>query len=170
MTKNAHLSSIITYYYHKPIQDRVVVFGIQREPGLIMSSIASDSVVPRSNIFLTTKLQNAWHHHVPEGIDTSLKDLGFDYVALYLIHESNFSSIRACSISISFRIESNFSSIRACSISTSLRISCRSSFFNCSSRDDDGPSPPASPSRASALSLDSARDAVKAVRRGDKGL
>ena len=45
-----------------------------------------DSGVPREDIFLTTKLQNTWHHRVPEGIDTSLKDLGFDYVDLYLIH------------------------------------------------------------------------------------
>ncbi|KAG8742947.1 hypothetical protein FRC10_000735 [Ceratobasidium sp. 414] len=45
-----------------------------------------DSGVPREEIFLTTKL--AWKHHgsVAEALDLSLKDLGVDYVDLYLIH------------------------------------------------------------------------------------
>lgn len=45
-----------------------------------------DSGVPRSEIWVTTKLDNTWHHVVPEGIDSSLKSLGLDYVDLYLIH------------------------------------------------------------------------------------
>lgn len=44
------------------------------------------SGVPRSEIFLTTKLDNTWHHVVNEGIESSLKDLGTDYVDLYLMH------------------------------------------------------------------------------------
>ena len=44
-----------------------------------------DSGVPRKEIWLTTKLDNTWHHRVTEGIDTSLKDLGTDYVDLYLM-------------------------------------------------------------------------------------
>jgi glycerol 2-dehydrogenase (NADP+) len=35
---------------------------------------------------LTTKLDNTWHHRVTEGIDSSLKSLGTDYVDLYLMH------------------------------------------------------------------------------------
>lgn len=45
-----------------------------------------DSGVPRSEIWITTKLDNTWHHCVTEGIDSSLKDLGVDYVDLYLVH------------------------------------------------------------------------------------
>ena len=45
-----------------------------------------DSGVPRGDIFLTTKLDNPWHKRVTEGIDSSLKDLGTDYVDLYLMH------------------------------------------------------------------------------------
>jgi glycerol 2-dehydrogenase (NADP+) len=44
------------------------------------------SGVPRSEIFLTTKLDNPWHKRVQEGIDASLKSLGADYVDLYLMH------------------------------------------------------------------------------------
>ena len=44
-----------------------------------------DSGVPRSEIWLTTKLDNTWHKRVQEGIDSSLKSLGTDYVDLYLM-------------------------------------------------------------------------------------
>ncbi len=44
-----------------------------------------DSGVPREEIWVTTKLDNTWHHVVSEGIDSSLKSLGMDYVDLYLI-------------------------------------------------------------------------------------
>jgi len=45
-----------------------------------------DSGVPRSEIWITTKLDNTWHHRVEEGITSSLKSLDIDYVDLYLIH------------------------------------------------------------------------------------
>ena len=44
-----------------------------------------DSGIPRKDIWVTTKLDNTWHHRVQEAIDQSLKDLGTDYVDLYLI-------------------------------------------------------------------------------------
>ncbi|KAI1090965.1 Aldo/keto reductase [Rostrohypoxylon terebratum] len=44
------------------------------------------SGVPREQIWITTKLDNPWHKRVAEGIDTSLKNLGTDYVDLYLMH------------------------------------------------------------------------------------
>jgi glycerol 2-dehydrogenase (NADP+) len=45
-----------------------------------------ESGVPREEIWVTTKLDNHWHHRVQEGIDSSLKSLGLDYVDLYLVH------------------------------------------------------------------------------------
>lgn len=45
-----------------------------------------NSGVPREEIWLTTKLDNPWHKRVTEGIDSSLKSLGTDYVDLYLMH------------------------------------------------------------------------------------
>jgi len=42
--------------------------------------------VPREEIWITTKLDNPWHNRVDEGIESSLKSLGVDYVDLYLMH------------------------------------------------------------------------------------
>jgi glycerol 2-dehydrogenase (NADP+) len=44
------------------------------------------SGVPREQIWITTKLDNPWHKRVAEGIGASLKNLGMDYVDLYLMH------------------------------------------------------------------------------------
>ncbi|KAL8667433.1 MAG: hypothetical protein Q9202_000649 [Teloschistes flavicans] len=46
------------------------------------------SGVPRSSLFITTKLWNNSHHpsDVEPALDASLKDLGTDYVDLYLMH------------------------------------------------------------------------------------
>ncbi|CAH0050426.1 unnamed protein product [Clonostachys solani] len=44
------------------------------------------SGVPREDIWVTTKLDNPWHHRALEGLETSLKDLGLDYIDLFLIH------------------------------------------------------------------------------------
>jgi glycerol 2-dehydrogenase (NADP+) len=45
-----------------------------------------DSGVPREQIWITTKLDNPWHHKAREGFEESLRDLGCGYVDLYLIH------------------------------------------------------------------------------------
>ncbi|KAB5593451.1 hypothetical protein CTheo_3085 [Ceratobasidium theobromae] len=45
-----------------------------------------DSGVPREEIFVTTKLGSKDHGSVLEAIDCSLKNLGLEYVDLYLIH------------------------------------------------------------------------------------
>ncbi|KAL8776078.1 MAG: hypothetical protein Q9194_003397 [Teloschistes cf. exilis] len=46
------------------------------------------SGIPRSTLFITTKLWNNSHHpsDVEPALDASLKDLGMDYVDLYLMH------------------------------------------------------------------------------------
>ncbi|KZV60972.1 Aldo/keto reductase [Peniophora sp. CONT] len=45
-----------------------------------------DSGIPRSEFFITTKLTQGAHHQVSAAIDTSLANLGMDYVDLYLVH------------------------------------------------------------------------------------
>ena len=47
-----------------------------------------DSGVSREEIWLTTMLDSTWHH-VGEGIKSSLKSLGTDYVDLYLMVSTN---------------------------------------------------------------------------------
>uniref|UniRef100_A0A1Y1M7R5 NADP-dependent oxidoreductase domain-containing protein n=1 Tax=Photinus pyralis TaxID=7054 RepID=A0A1Y1M7R5_PHOPY len=44
------------------------------------------SGVPRKRIWVTTKLDNPWHHRASAGLESSLKDLGLDYVDLFLVH------------------------------------------------------------------------------------
>lgn len=44
------------------------------------------SVIPREEIFVTTKLWNTEHDNPERALDTSLRKLKFDYVDLYLIH------------------------------------------------------------------------------------
>ena len=62
--------------------DTALAYGNEHEVGLGIK----DSGVPRSEIWITTKLDNTWHHVVEEGINSSLESLGIDYVDLYLMH------------------------------------------------------------------------------------
>ncbi|KAF2154585.1 Aldo/keto reductase [Myriangium duriaei CBS 260.36] len=62
--------------------DTALAYGNEHEVGLGIK----DSGVPREQIWITTKLDNPWHKRVEEGITSSLKSLGTDYVDLYLMH------------------------------------------------------------------------------------
>lgn len=61
--------------------DTALAYGNEKEVG----EGIKDSGVPREQIWLTTKLDNTWHHIVSNGIETSLKDLDTEYVDLYLM-------------------------------------------------------------------------------------
>ncbi|KAF2019067.1 Aldo/keto reductase [Aaosphaeria arxii CBS 175.79] len=62
--------------------DTALAYGNEHEVGQGIR----DSGVPREEIWITTKLDNPWHKRVEEGIESSLKSLGVDYVDLYLMH------------------------------------------------------------------------------------
>ncbi|KAI1134010.1 Aldo/keto reductase [Hypoxylon sp. FL0543] len=62
--------------------DTALAYGNESEVGEGIRA----SGVPREQIWVTTKLDNTWHKRVAEGLDTSLKSLGLDYVDLYLMH------------------------------------------------------------------------------------
>ncbi|PYI03287.1 Aldo/keto reductase [Aspergillus sclerotiicarbonarius CBS 121057] len=62
--------------------DTALAYGNEAEVG----EGIKESGVPRSEIWVTTKLDNPWHKRVAEGIDSSLQSLGLDYVDLYLVH------------------------------------------------------------------------------------
>jgi glycerol 2-dehydrogenase (NADP+) len=61
--------------------DTALAYGNEKEVGLGIK----DSGVPREEIWVTTKLDNTWHHIAEEGITSSLNSLGLDYVDLYLM-------------------------------------------------------------------------------------
>jgi diketogulonate reductase-like aldo/keto reductase len=72
--------------------DTALAYGNEKEVGQGIK----DSGVPREEIWVTTKLDNPWHKRVEEGINTSLKDLGLDYVDLYLmvsLHHTDMMSV-----------------------------------------------------------------------------
>lgn len=62
--------------------DTALAYGNEHEVGQGIK----DSGVPRDQIWVTTKLDNTWHHRVEDGITSSLKSLDMDYVDLYLMH------------------------------------------------------------------------------------
>ncbi|KAJ7282780.1 NADP-dependent oxidoreductase domain-containing protein [Mycena rebaudengoi] len=45
-----------------------------------------DSGIPRSEVYVTTKLGGTGHHRVQEAFDESFAKLGLDYIDLYLMH------------------------------------------------------------------------------------
>lgn len=62
--------------------DTALNYGNEREVGEGIRA----SGIPRDQIWVTTKLDNHWHHRVREGLDASLRALGLDYLDLYLVH------------------------------------------------------------------------------------
>ena len=75
--------------------DTALAYGNEKEVGQGIK----DSGVPREEIWLTTKLDNTWHHIVPKGIETSLKDLDTEYVDLYLMVSNAYLKTSSMSIS-----------------------------------------------------------------------
>lgn len=77
--KNAVEAALKAGYRHI---DTALAYGNEAEVGEGIKA----SGVPREEIWITTKLDNPWHKRVEEGIESSLKSLGVDYVDLYLMH------------------------------------------------------------------------------------
>merc|ERR1712178_384911 len=68
--------------------DAAHCYGNEDEVGRAINKKIKEGVVSREDLFVPTKLWNTYHRpeDVAEGLEISLKDLGLDYVDLYLIH------------------------------------------------------------------------------------
>ena len=64
--------------------DTARIYGTEAAIGKALKN----SGIPRDQIFITTKLWNNSHHpdDVSKALDASLKDLGVDYLDLFLMH------------------------------------------------------------------------------------
>jgi 2,5-diketo-D-gluconate reductase A len=80
-TKKATLAALEVGYRHI---DTAEMYGNEKEVGQAVSEFGVD----RSDVFVTSKLNNAFHDHQDalDAFDRSLDALGFDYLDLFLIH------------------------------------------------------------------------------------
>lgn len=61
-------------------------YGNEMEIGRGIARAIADGLVTREELFVTSKLWNTYHQHVPEALDKSLQDLGLSYLDEYLVH------------------------------------------------------------------------------------
>lgn len=66
--------------------DAAFNYGNEEEVGKGIREALTSGKVKREDLFVTAKLWCTYHTRVEEALDLSLKNLGLDYVDLYLVH------------------------------------------------------------------------------------
>ncbi|PGH21398.1 hypothetical protein AJ80_03315 [Polytolypa hystricis UAMH7299] len=66
--------------------DGALCYQNESEVGAGIRDAIKEGIVKREDIFVTTKLWCTYHTRVEEGLEESLKNLGLDYVDLFLMH------------------------------------------------------------------------------------
>lgn len=66
--------------------DTALCYGNEHEVGQGIKEAIDAGIVKREELFVTTKLWCSYHARVEEGLEESLKNLGLDYLDLFLMH------------------------------------------------------------------------------------
>lgn len=66
--------------------DCASVYSNEKEIGHELAKVFSSGIVKREELWITSKVWNNMHDRVEESCKQSLKDLGLEYVDLYLVH------------------------------------------------------------------------------------
>ncbi len=84
-TANAVVEAIRSGYRHL---DSACDYGNEVEVGQGIKQAIDQGLCSREDLWITSKLWNTYHapEHVPLALERTLKDLGVDYLDLYLIH------------------------------------------------------------------------------------
>ncbi|MDA8793064.1 aldo/keto reductase [Bacteriovoracaceae bacterium] len=85
LTYKAIIHAVKTGYRHI---DCALIYQNEEEVGRALKFCFDNNLVRREDLWITSKLWNTHHkfEDVEEGMNTTLKDLGLDYLDLYLIH------------------------------------------------------------------------------------
>lgn len=73
--------------------DTAAAYGNEESVG----QAVRDSGIPRGEIFVTSKLANNWHgyENTQQAFEQTMRNLGFDYLDLYLVHWPNPAKFRS---------------------------------------------------------------------------
>lgn len=82
--------------------DCAAVYGNEKEIGSALKRLFDEGVVKREDLWITSKVWNSMHHDVRGSFEKTCRDLGVDYLDLFLVHWP-FPNSHAPSVSVDSR-------------------------------------------------------------------